>query len=257
MIIDAHGHMGPAFETRPPLLKGVVADDIIRILDGAGIDMVCLFAPAWEGPEFIDPEYKQANRAIYEAMKRYPDRIIGVARIDPNFRGKAIDEMRRCREEYGFRGLKLHPLWEHFLPNNFRLMAPVVELCEEYGWPIFCHSGYYPTCEPALFIPLAERYPNVNIILFHLAYAHTSDAIIAANRCSNLFLETSANSTASAIREVLRNVPPTQFIYGSDLPFTQPEDVIGKIVNQPGIDDGTRRLVLGGNIAHLLDMELT
>lgn len=252
MIIDAHSHMGPAFVTRPVLQPGVTADDILRIMNRVGIDKACLFAPAWEGPEFVDPEYRQADRAIYEAQKQYPDRIIGYARVDPNRMGRALDDMRRGHDEYGFGGLKLHPLWEHFQANNLRLMAPIMELCAEYRWPIFFHAGYYPTCQPALFIPLAERFPEVNIIVGHLGYAHTADCIVAANTCPNIYLEPSGNSTAIAIREVLAKVSHRQFVYGSDLPFTQPEDVLAKIVNQPGLNEESKALILGGNMGRLL-----
>lgn len=255
VIIDAHSHMGPAFEHRRPYLPGVRPDEIIEILDTAGIDKTCLFAPAWEGPEFIDTEYLVANRAIADAAQEYPERIIGYSRVDPNRRQRAIDEMRRGHDEYGFRGLKLHPLWEHFQPNNLKLMAPIAELCAEYSWPIIFHAGYYPTCEPALFIPLAERYPEVNFIVAHLGYAHVADSIIAANLCSNIYLETSGNSTAGAINEVLRQVDVRQILYGSDLPFTDPNDVQSKITLLPGFSDETRRLVLGGNMARLLGIE--
>lgn len=252
MIIDAHGHLGPAFSHRPPLLPGVTADDIIEILNRSNIDIACVFAPAWEGPGFIDPEYQRANRAVFDAVQAHPKRLVGYVRVDPNQMAHAVDEMRRGHDEYGFRGLKLHPLWEHFLPNNFRLMDPIMELCQEYHWPIFFHSGYYPTCEPALFIPLAERFPEVPIILGHIGYAHVSDAIIAANLCSNIYIETSANSTADAIQAVLRSLDPKQILYGSDLPFTQPEDVQAKIRLQPTLSHETGELVMGGNMARLL-----
>lgn len=252
MIIDAHSHMGPAFESKPAFLPGVSPDEIIEILDRSHIDLTCLFAPAWEGPEFIDTEYFVANRAIYEASKRYPERVIGYARVDPNRRQRAVDEMRRGHDEYGFRGLKLHPLWEHFLPNNMKLMAPLVELCAEYKWPIIFHTGYYPTCEPALFVPLAERYPEVNLIVAHFGYAHVADAIVAANLCPNIYLETSANTTATAIAQVLKEVDPSQILYGSDLPFTEPGDVLDKICLQPGITEQAKMQILGGNMARLL-----
>ena len=255
MIIDAHAHLGPAFRLRPPFLPGVTGEEVVAIMDRAAIDIACVFAPAWEGPQFIDPEYREGNRAIYEATRRFPKRLVGYVRVDPNVRGRALDEMRRGREKYGFRGLKLHPLWEHFQPNNLRLMSPIMELCGAYRWPIFFHAGYYPTCQPAIFIPLAERFPEVPIILGHIGYAHVADVIIAANLCPNIYVETSANSTADAIQAVLERVDPRQILYGSDLPFTQPEDVQAKISLQPTLTDEARPMIMGGNMARLLGIE--
>ena len=254
MIIDAHAHLGPAFQTRPPLLPGVTGDDIVRILDAAKIDKACVFAPAWEGPEFVDPGYEEANRAVYLAVRKHPDRLIGYCRVDPNQMSQAYTEMVRCHDEYGFQGLKLHPLWEHFLPSNAKIVPPILRRCQNYGWPIFWHAGYYPTCEPALFFDMAKEFPRVNHILAHLAYAHTLDAIILSQQCANVFLETSGNSTAQAIGATLRAVGPEKFIFGSDLPFTQPEDVMMKIRLQPGLLAGELDLVMGGNMARLLGL---
>jgi predicted TIM-barrel fold metal-dependent hydrolase len=254
LIIDAHAHLGPAFQTRPPMLPGVTGEQIVRILDDAEIDKACVFAPAWEGAEFVDPGYEKANRAIYFAVREHPDRLIGYCRIDPNQIQQAEKEMVRCHDEYGFKGLKLHPLWEHFLPSNTKIIRPILRRCQEYGWPIFWHAGYYPTCEPALFFGIAGEYPRVNHILAHLAYAHTLDAIILSQEYANVFLETSGNSTAQAIGATATAVGPEKLIFGSDLPFTQPEDVIMKIKLQPRLSAQDLDLVMGGNMARLLDL---
>jgi uncharacterized protein len=256
VIIDAHTHVGPAFIDHPPLLPGVTGDQIVEIMDRAGIDKACSFAPQWEGPHFVDPEFHQANRAVYESSKNHPERLIGFARVDPHRGPKALDEMRRCHDAYGFRGIKLHPLWEHFAADNLRLLAPILELCGDYGWPTVWHTGYYPTCQPALYMDLAEHFPEINMVLFHLSYAHTGDAIIAANRYPNIHLETAANSLATSIQEVITKVSPRQFLYGSDLPYHDPADVLAKIVKQPLLTAEARDLALGGNMARLLHMDV-
>lgn len=254
LVIDAHSHMGPAFADKPTYLPGATGDEIVELLDRASIDLACIFAPIWEGPTFVDPDFHQANASIAAAVKRFPDRLIGYARVDPNQRGLAIDELRRCHDEYGFKGLKLHPLWEHFETDNLRLMAPIADFCAEHRWPMFFHGGYYPTCQPALFMPLAERYPDVAFIIAHFGYAHTADAIIAADRYPNIYLETAANTAASAIQEALRRVDPRQILYGSDLPFTDPEDAQEKFRQQPLLTDEARALIFGGNMARLLGL---
>jgi hypothetical protein len=254
LVIDAHAHMGPAFKSHPPLFPGVRAADIVDLMDSAGIHMACVFAPQAVGAEFFDPTYRRANRAVFRGTEAYPTRLIGVARVDPNRGRVTLDEMRRCHDDYGFRGLKLHPLWEHFHPDDLALMAPIMEACEAYRWPIFCHTGHPPVCQPSLFVPLAKQFPNVDIILFHLSYAHVDDAIAAARLCSNIYLETAGNSPASFIKEVYARLPATKLLYGSDLPYHQPAEVLAKIVNQPDIDAADRALVLGGNIARLLEL---
>ncbi len=254
-IIDSHAHMGPGLlnhESRP-LLDAASADAMIRIMDDAEIERACTFAPLLEGGEFEDLTYERANGAIYEASRRFPKRIIGFCRINPNFGQAAIDEMKRCHEEYGFQGLKLHPDWEYFYINS-PVVKPIVEFCQSVRWPVFLHTGYYPLSHPTLLLPVAEAFPSVNFIMAHLSYAHTADAIIVANQCPNVYLEPSGNATAQAIHGVLRVVGPRQFIYGSDLPYTDPLDVQMKIMLQPGLTEGDKDLIMGKTIARLVGL---
>ena len=254
-IIDSHAHMGPGLSNHesPPLLDAVSAEAMIRVLDGAGIERACTFAPLLEGGEFQDLTYGRANRAIYEASRKYPDRIIGFCRINPNFGGSAMDEMRRCHDEYGFKGLKLHPDWEYFYINS-PAIEPVVEFCQSVRWPVFLHTGYYPLSHPTLLLPVAEVFPSVNFVMAHLSYAHTADAVIVASRCPNVYLESSGNATAQAIHGVLQAVGPRKFVYGSDLPYTDPLDVQMKIMLQPGLSEGERDLIMGETMGRLLGL---
>jgi predicted TIM-barrel fold metal-dependent hydrolase len=257
LIIDAHTHMGPMFDDRPGMFAGTHATDILDLMDSAGIDLACTFPPLWQGPVVIDPTFEQANAAIARETAAHRDRLLHFARVDPNFGEKALAEMDRCKEEYGCVGIKLHPSTEHFLPSNLRLMGPIFERCADWNWPVFFHAGYYPTCQPALFVPLAEEFPTVPIILAHIAYGHPADAIVVARRCPNIYLETSSNSTTVTMRQVFESIGPRQFVYGSDLPFSDPKDVLAKIRAVPGTTEEDLELILGGNMLRMLDLPET
>jgi uncharacterized protein len=253
VVVDAHAHMGPGlgnWSVQPPLSARTV-EELIDILDVARIDQACTFAPSWEGGDFDDFEYSKANRVIHEGERRYPDRLIGVCRINPNLATKSLDEMKRCHDDYGFKGLKLHPDSEFFSINN-PLMRPFLDLAADYRWPIFLHAGFYPLSQPALLLPVAQDYPTLNFLLLHLGYRFTTDAVLIAQRCPNVFLETSADSSASAIRQVLSQLGSERVIFGSDLPTTRPAEVIDKIRMQPNLSAEGGAQVLGGNIRRLL-----
>lgn len=257
-VIDAHVHMGPglANHASPPLLRAETAEEVIEIFDRSGIDKGCTFAPLIEGGDFDDYEYEKSNRFIYEASKSYPDRIIGYCRVNPNLGQQALDEMARCHDEYGFKGLKLHPDWEYFYMHG-PTVRPVLDRAADYGWPVIFHTGYYPLSHPTLAFPLADAYPTINFMLAHLSYRHTADAIVVAQRCPNVYLEPSGNATATAIGEVLRTLGPGKLVYGSDLPYTDPRDVMDKIRLQPGITSEDIDLIFGGTLSRLLGMDGT
>lgn len=251
-IIDSHVHMGPMFDVRPGMFRGTNAADVLRIMDEAGITACCVFPPLWEGPDLQDHSFEAANEAIFREVQGHRDRLIPFARVNPNLGYDAIRELERCHSEYNCRGLKLHPSTEHFSANNIKLLRPYLERCQEWGWPVFFHSGYYPTCQPALFVPLAQAFPEVPMILAHIGYAHYADLIVAANTCPNIYIETSANSTSMVMKQVLRDVPVEQFVYGSDLPFTDPTDVMRKIRAVPGLSESAQQKIFAGNIKRIL-----
>jgi predicted TIM-barrel fold metal-dependent hydrolase len=160
--------------------------------------------------------------------------------------------MRRCHDEYGFRGLKLHPDWEFFSINS-PMMRPYLEIAQEFSWPVFLHSGYYPLSQPALLLPVAQAYPAIDFVLFHLAYRFVTDAILIAQRSPNVYLETSANASPAVIAEVLKQLGPEKLIYGSDAPQTRPQEAIAKIRMQPGLSESDTRQVLGGNLSGVFE----
>ncbi len=198
-IIDAHAHLGPGLGNHGEGVcefSSITAKELVPALDRAGIDRAIIFAPLYEGGDFIDPDYRRGNVAIYEAAQQYPKRLIGYGRVCPNLQDDAIKEWRRCINEYRMQGLMLHPDWESFSPSNKRLMWPLAELCAEHRLPMTFHSGYYPKCQPLLFLPLAEAFPKVPIFLKHLGYHYWRDAIIVARHTDNVLLETTGNPTS-------------------------------------------------------------
>ncbi len=74
MIIDADCHISSHKFDR----LAITADELIEQMDRAGVDK----ALVWLKPPYnkdIAPE----NRAIYEAVKKYPDRLLGFGWANP------------------------------------------------------------------------------------------------------------------------------------------------------------------------------
>src|SRR3972149_836962 len=81
-VIDAHSHMGArqelAIHQIPPIMK-FMAEDMMRSMDGPGLDRVVTFAIGAGRPT----DYRETNRYVAESMKRHPERIIGFMRLNP------------------------------------------------------------------------------------------------------------------------------------------------------------------------------
>lgn len=210
-------------------VTAVTIEDTIAVMDESEIDMAIIFAPLWQDGPFNDPDYYLSNYLIYEACQKYPDRFIGYGRVSPNRGTYAVRELKVCLEQYKLRGLMLHPDWESFSPANRRVMWPLAEICAEHKIPLTFHTGYYPKCQPMLFVPLAEAFPTVPIYMKHIGYEYWRDAALLAKRYPNIYLETAANTTCSEILASIRIAGVDKVCYGSDFPYIDPRVVIKKI----------------------------
>lgn len=259
-IIDSHAHLGKGLKDRS-LFKTHTGEQFVALLDESGIDQACVFAPLWEGPdydgqEWIDPNYEHGNMEVYEAVQQYPDRLYGFVRVNPNFGARAERELRKWIEDYKFHGIKMHPDWESWSATNTQLYRMQFEFAKAYNLPCYIHTGYYPKCQPLLFLPIAEEYPTVNLILGHIGYEYHRDAIQVAARCPNVFVEPAGNSDAWVINQAVRQASARQVVWGSDAPFFDPKWVSNKVIMQPTISDDDKQLILAGNMARMLGVEL-
>jgi len=175
-------------------------------------------------------DYKRQHDLIGEALKMYPDRLIGAACLSP-FLPPAIfkDEVRRCREEYGFRALKLQPQYHGLNPLS-DAGDDFFEAALANGMAVVCHTGSgLPFSAPSLLMIPARKFPDLKIVVGHCGGGIlVHEAIVAALFCPNIVLELST-LMPNQVFEVLKHVPSNRLMIGSDLPENVSTE-IGKIL---------------------------
>ncbi|MFX0072949.1 MAG: amidohydrolase family protein [Candidatus Hermodarchaeota archaeon] len=213
MIIDAHCHFWEEslmsdelrniiygicdqFNFDPAKLMNGTAERLIKEMDEAGIDKTVLLGLDYEFHYKGKVSYQYVNDYLANIIKEYPDRIIGFAGIDPR-RGKAaIQELERCVEEHGFKGVKLWPL-TGFYPDDQDFYS-FYERVEELGVVILCHTGQCPPggylkyCRPIYIDKLAVDFPNIKIIMAHISRPWSEEAIIVAANNRNVYFDISS-----------------------------------------------------------------
>jgi uncharacterized protein len=235
-IFDAHCHMGEA------LHSGRVhrADAMLTRMDRYGIDRALAI------PFPMVRSYREAHDEIGAAISAHGDRFVGAACLDP-FTGEAEfrREVRRCREEYGFRALKIQPQFQPVDASSERHDF-VFRTALENELAVVCHTGSgMPYALPSTFMPAARRYPELKIVLAHCGGGGLllQDAIVAALFCPNIFLEVST-LMPSHVLHVLSQVPATRLMAGSDLPENM-EVEMAKILNLEVSEDARREMLWG------------
>jgi len=195
-------------------------------------------------------DFTRCNDEIAEAVSKYPDRLIGFATVNPWLGDEAVQELERAVGKLGLKGLKLHPYMQGF-PAADSMLFPIMEKATKLQIPVLFHSGTPPWSEPLQVAALAERFPDVPVILGHFGQNMYGDTIRALKMVKNLYGETSANHFVYAIEKAIREVGAHRILYGSDMPWLEPEPQLIKIKILK-ITDEERELVLGNNMARIL-----
>jgi len=239
MIVDCHNHIGLPWE------KGFArqsAEELIERMNKAGVDR-CVAFPF---PQFCD------NLYIVQSVKKFPDRIIGFANINPLSKPDADKELEHLIQEQGLKGLKLHPVWHGFPVDDLILLGPIFTVCSHLKIPVLIHSGDNILCTPLQFEELAKEFPNVTIIMAHSGFMNlTGQALRVAKRNRNIVLDMTA-ATSLQVTEAIEVIGPARVLMGSDTPFMHFE-VEMKKMELAVPDIGQRKLVMGGNIMRIIE----
>jgi len=139
--------------------------------------------------------------------------------------GELEREAERCVRDLKFVGIKMHPLGAALNPLG-RDAARICEIAQELKIPVMIHTGTgIPWALPSLAIPLARRHPEVNFVLAHAGMmVFTLDAWVAADVCSNIYLETSW-CAAHDIAWLIRDLGPDRIMMGGDLISNFPVEI--------------------------------
>lgn len=220
MIIDSHTHVdeAPAYGWFDP------PETIVRLMDEAEIDraVVMTYRDA-PGPDERVIEY------LAEAVQRYPDRLIGYARMNPRYGDDAVELFDRAVREYGMRGLKLHPVTYVMHPASEPTLA-LIRHAASLGLPTLFHCGDEDFTLPLQIAEAARAVPEATIILGHMGgFFHVRDAIRAAKQCPNLILETSAMPYPALIAAAVDAVGAERVLFGSDGPGCDPAIEVEKV----------------------------
>jgi len=239
MIIDSHTHVDRFGWYDPP-------ETIIGLMDEAGVDksIIMTYGDA--------PDVEGALEYIAEAVQKYPDRLIGYARMNPRGGEKAHRLFEKAMEEYGFKGLKLHPVGNLCHPGGPETID-MMRLATRYNAPVLFHCGDEELTLPLQVAQAAEACPEATVILGHSGgYFHVKDAIRAAERYPNIILETSAMPYPQFIKEMVERVGASRVLYASDGPGCDLTIEVHK-VKLAGLTAEEEEAIFYRNIKQILD----
>ena len=221
--IDAHAHIGYIGGWAD---VGITGEELIAQMDRFEIEKTVLC--------------HEDNDLVYDMIKKWPDRIVGAVYVNP-LNQKTVDDMGKYLQ-LGFKAVKLNPL-RHAYCADTEALDPILEKAKEAGVPVCIHSGHPPYSLPWQIGLLAERHPDVKIMMIHMGHGHgvyIDAALKMARKYDNIWLEMSGMPMPSKIREAYETVGHNRIMFGTDTPFHDPSVEIQKVlvsgVDQEGIE---------------------
>lgn len=197
--------------------------------------------------------YRGPNAAVIAAAAASGGRLVAFARLDP--RDSPAEEAVRSLDA-GARGLKLHPRGDSHTLDDPALEA-VWALAHERRLPVIIHAGRGIPALGAHAVEICTRYPGARLILAHAGISDLAWIGRRAQELPNLCFDTSWWSPSDLLA-LFTTVPPGQILFASDAPYGRiPTAMLlaSRAGRQAGLDDAQLRLVLGGQLARMIDGE--
>jgi L-fuconolactonase len=169
-IIDPHVHVwknDPAFPFAPevthPPAEDATAEMLLELMAQHGVEKTVLVQVIY---------YRWDNRYTAHVLKQYPDKFMGVCRVNPEDPA-APDHLSRLVEVDGFHGVRLSPgtgpEGDWFTGP---LMDPIFRRASDLGVPMLILTR--PSRLPDL-ATLLERHPDLDVCIDHMADCQPDD----------------------------------------------------------------------------------
>ena len=232
-----------------------------------GLDMMAVLL-AWDA-EAATGRPRLPNSVVAAAVREHPDVFAGFGSTDPHRGRAAVDEADRIAE-LGLRGVKLHPSIQAFDPSQERWW-PLFERCEELGLICLFHTGTsglgagqpggqgirLDYCQPIKLDPLAAAFPDLQIVAAHFGYPWHLELLAMALHKTNIWIDISGWAPRYIPAEVMRELGgrlQDQFLFGSDLPFVDPERCLRELEATDLRPEVLEKLLIG-NARRLLHLD--
>jgi uncharacterized protein len=239
LVIDGHVHVGewPQACTFASVDEAVAESE--AYLDANGVDAFCGFG----GGMFRGSDYQQGNDFLLAVWRRLPERCIPFMALNPNDSADALKQELDRMFSAGVRCIKLINDYQEQYPGDGPNMTVAYEYAARQGMLVFNHGW-----AREVILKVSKQFPATGFVFGH--YSNGLDDILVER--GNVYANIWNLGTTGWLERGVRKVGAHKFMLGSD-GFLNPLSVgIGPVVFA-GVTDDEKRMVLGTNLARLLD----
>ncbi len=254
----------------PPGTPEALADRWVVELDRYGVARAVLIASV-PGDE----------ESVGVAVARHPSRFVGFFMFNP-LAPDAAARLRRALGELDLRGVALFPAMHGYALDDERV-ASVFGAAAEHAAVVFAHCGVLTVGvrkklglpspfdlrlgNPLALAVTAARFPQVPVIVPHFGAGFFREALMAADQCASIHLDTSSSNSwvkyhpgltlVDVFRHAIEIAGPDRVLFGTDSSFfprgwqrTVYESQIAAL-DSAGFREDVRARILAGNFDRL------
>ncbi len=209
-----------------------LADRWVAELDRHGVSRAALIASI-PGDE----------ESVAAAVRRHPSRVVGFFMFNP-VPADASERLSRALGDMGLRGVCLFPAMHRYRLDDDRV-GHVFESAAKHKAVVFAHCGAltvgvrkklglrspfdWRLGDPLALATIANAFPSVPVIIPHFGAGLFREALMAADQCANIHLDTSSSNgwmkyhpglTLEAVySQALTVAGPERVLFGTDSSF--------------------------------------
>jgi uncharacterized protein len=214
------------------------------------------------------------DASVVAASAAVPGRFYAYAMLNPLQEGVGVPE--------GLHAVCLFPAMHRFSLHDPRVQL-FIEQAVEQGYAIFVHCGVLTVgvrkklglpcpfdmrySNPLDLHAIALRFPKANFILPHFGAGFLREALMLADLCPNVYLDTSSSNSwmryegldlKHVFRRALDVMGPHRLLFGTDSSFFPRGwvhdifDVQAKALYEMGVSESDASLIFGGNLDRIL-----
>lgn len=232
--------------------------------DPAGVDVVICCGNDME----TTYGSKLHNEVIADLQRRYPERVVGFAGVDPHKGMAAVRELEHAVKELGLRGLNMGP-WLHKLNANDKKYYPLYAKCVELEIPVVLHTSVNFSRElkldfgrPIYLDEVAIDFPELTIVASHSGWPWVPEMVAVAWRHPNVYLEISGirpkyigtpGSGWETLLQYGNSLLQDRVLWATDYPLVPLKSSVEETRALP-LKEDVKRKWLGENAARLLKL---
>jgi predicted TIM-barrel fold metal-dependent hydrolase len=243
-IVDVHQHSGPW----PFAGKWGGIEQNLHYMERRGIDAAII-----SSTEAIVDDMVAGNRRLAEDLADHAN-LYGYLTVNPRTLELSRREIEAYRGDPRFVGFKIHTSYSATSMGEPR-MADLLALLEGHGKPLLIHT--WGAGAVHALAALAQRYPQLPIVVAHAGGDAWREAIEAARQHTNLYLDFALSSPErERIERAIAALGADRVMFGSDATLFDPLYMLSCFA-EADIAGNDRASVMGGNALRVFGLELS